>query len=274
MHRLRPLLLPTISGVLYFLSWIGFGIWPLALICFLPLLWSLRDATHKQAFLRGWWMGFVTHLGGYTWIIHLLTVFAFAPTWLAALGYLLICAAQGLLFGVMSLGLRWLGLRTSWPAAALLPIALTAAEFVYPLLFQSYTGVALMPVLPLAQIADLGGPLILSALQATVNGSFFDGLLAWREGRRARVIAMYGSLLCLAASGVYGFWRMVRVEAAENAAPHVRVGIAQPNVGEIDLHANPYLSVRTLWSQTAELHGRGADLVVWPEVGFNIRPIK
>jgi apolipoprotein N-acyltransferase len=66
---------------------------------------------------------------------------------------------------------------------------------------------------------------------------------------------------------------MVRVEAAENAAPHVRVGIAQPNVGEIDLHANPYLSVRTLWAQTAELHGRGADLVVWPEVGFNLRGV-
>src|SRR5260370_1542303 len=81
---------------------------------------------------------------------------------------------------------------------------------------------------------------------------------------------MYGSLLCLAASGAYGFWRMVRVEAAENAAPHVRVGIAQPNVGEIDLHANPYLSVRTLWSQTAELHGRAADLVVWPEGGFTL----
>ncbi len=273
MHRLRPLLLPTLSGVLYFLSWVGFGIWPLALVCFLPLLYSLRDATPRQALARGAWMGFVTHLGGYTWIIHTLSVFAFAPLPLAFLGYLALCAAQGLLFGVMAMALRWMWTRTGWPMAALLPITLTAVEFVYPLLFQSYTGVALMPVLPLAQIADLGGPLILSALQATVNGSFFDGLLAWREGRRARVIAMYGSLLCLAASGVYGFWRMVRVEAAENAAPHVRVGIAQPNVGEIDLHANPYLSVRTLWSQTAELHGRGADLVVWPEVGFNLRGV-
>jgi apolipoprotein N-acyltransferase len=218
-------------------------------------------------------MGFVTHLGGYTWIMHTLSVFAFAPLPLAFLGYLALCAAQGLLFGVMAMALRWSWTRTDWPMAALLPPTLTAVEFVYPLLFQSYTGVALMPVLPLAQIADLGGPLILSALQAAVNGSFFDGLLALREGRRARVIAMYGSLFFLAASGAYGFWRMVRVEAAENAAPHIRIGIAQPNVGEVELHANPYLSVRTLWSQTAELHGRGAELVVWPEVGFNLRGI-
>src|SRR6202012_1020017 len=96
--RVRPLLLPTLSGVLYFLSWIGFGIWPLAFVCFLPLLWSLRDVSLKQAFLRGWWMGFVTHLGGYPWLIHLLSVFAGAPWPLAFVGYLLVCAAQGLVF--------------------------------------------------------------------------------------------------------------------------------------------------------------------------------
>ena len=42
---------------------------------------------------------------------------------------------------------------------ALLPLALVATEFGYPLLFQSYTGVALMPVLPLVQIAEVGGTL-------------------------------------------------------------------------------------------------------------------
>src|SRR4051812_30567939 len=107
-ERLRPLLLPTVSGVLYFLSWIGFGIWPLAFVCFLPLLWSLRGATLKQAFLRGWWMGFVTHLGGYPWLIHLLKVFAGAPAPLAFVGYLLLCAAQGLLFAAVCWGIAWL----------------------------------------------------------------------------------------------------------------------------------------------------------------------
>ncbi|TMB05850.1 MAG: hypothetical protein E6J66_19730, partial [Deltaproteobacteria bacterium] len=162
---MRRLLLPTLSGVLYFLSWIGFGIWPLAFVCFVPLLWSLRDATPRRALWLGAWMGFVAHLGGYTWIMHVLQVFANAPLPLAFAGYLVLCAVQGLLFGVMSYVLVWVGRRTHWPAAALLPIALVAAEFGYPLLFQSYTGIALMPVLPLVQIAELGGTLILSSLQ-------------------------------------------------------------------------------------------------------------
>jgi apolipoprotein N-acyltransferase len=271
---MRRLLLPTLSGVLYFLSWIGFGIWPLAFVCFLPLLWELKDATPKQALKLGAWMGFVTHLGGYTWIMHVLKVFAFAPLPLAFLGYLLLCAAQGLLFGLMSLLLRWAWIRSGWRMAALLPVALVAAEFVFPLLFQSYTGVALMPILPMVQIADLGGPMLLSALQAVVNGAFFDAFLAWREGRPTPRWTLSASLIALAASGTYGFWRLVRVEEAQKAAPHLRIGIAQPNVGEAELHTNPYLSVRTLWGQTAELHGRGADLVVWPEVAFNVRPIK
>lgn len=264
-------MLPTLSGVLYFLSWIGFGIWPLAFVCLLPLLWSLREATPLQALKLGAWMGFVTHLGGYTWIMHLLSVFAFAPLPLAFGGYLLVCAAQGLLFGVFSMVLRWAWIRAPrWPLVALVPVALVATEAVYPLLFQSYTGVALMPLVPLIQIADLGGVLLLTALQALVNGALADLFI-----RRSRSAAwpLAAAALALVASTTYGLVRLRSVHQQEQAAPHLRVGLAQPNVGEIELHQNPYLSVRTLWEQTAELHVRGAELVVWPEVGYNVKPV-
>src|SRR2546428_10473727 len=130
---MRRLLLPTLSGVLYFLSWIGFGVWPLAFVCFVPLLWELRDATPRRALWLGAWMGFVTHLGGYTWIMHVLQVFANAPLPLAFAGYLGPCAAQGLLFGAMSYVLVWVGPRTRGPAAPSLPIALVAAGFAHSL---------------------------------------------------------------------------------------------------------------------------------------------
>src|SRR5258708_39982584 len=73
---MRRLLLPTLSGVLYFLSWIGFGIWPLAFVCFVPLLWALKEATPRRALWLGAWMGFVTHLGGDTWVLYVLPGFA------------------------------------------------------------------------------------------------------------------------------------------------------------------------------------------------------
>ena len=268
MRRLRSLALPTLSGVLYFVSWVGFGVWPLAFVCFAPLLFCLRDATPREALRRGAWFGFVAHLGGYTWVIHLLRVFAFAPLPLAFAGYIALCLVQGLLFGVFAWALRRSWTATRWPLAALLPLCLVATEFVYPLLFQSYTGVALMPLLPLVQVADLGGVLLLSALQATANGAIADLFLT----RRPWPVIAAG--LALAASTTYGLWRISRVDAREQGAPTRRIGIAQPNVGEIALHRNPYASVQALWADTAELHARGAEIVVWPEVGYNLRPVR
>ena len=274
----RAAALPTLSGVMYFLSWIGFGVWPLAFVCFLPLLWALKDATPKQALRIGAWMGFVTHLGGYTWIIHLLQAFAFLPWPIAFVVYALLCAAQGFLFGVLAWVLKRAQLATGWRLWALLPVALCAVEWIYPLIFQSYTGVALMPLLPLVQIADLGGALLLSALQAVVNGGLADLLLAGAapppgRPRPPAFLPAAAVLISLAAASAYGWSTMVRQQAREKAATTRKTGIAQPNVGEVELHQNPQASVQTLREQTAELHARGAELVVWPEVGFNTHAV-
>jgi apolipoprotein N-acyltransferase len=272
---IRAAALPTLSGVLYFLSWIGFGVWPLAFVCFLPLLWALREASLPRALALGAWMGFVTHLGGYTWIIHLLQVFAYLPLPLAVLGFLLLCAGQGLLFGVFALVLRFAWIRTAWPMAFLLPVALCATEFAYPLLFQSYTGVAMMPLRPIIQIADLGGPLLLTAVQAAINGAAADVML-WRTRTASRAPigpALAVSLLVFLCAG-YGAWRLNQVANREASAPHLRVGLSQPNIGERELHQNPQASVQTVRQHTAQLSKQGAQLVIWPEVAFNTRSVR
>src|SRR3954464_2509695 len=211
---LLSLLLPALSGVLYFVSWIGFGIWPLAFVCFVPQVLALRDANGKQALRRGLLFGFVTHLGGYVWIVHLLRTFAFFPLWLATLGYFVVCAAQGGLFAVFSWALRRTWTATGWPLTALLPLCLVATEFVYPLLFQSYTGVALMPAIQLVQIADLGGVLLLSALQGLVNRAFAHALLRATSLRRALVSLAVRSAI-VAAAFIYGVFRIRRIDARE-----------------------------------------------------------
>jgi apolipoprotein N-acyltransferase len=204
-----------------------------------------------------------------------------------------VCAFQGAILGVFAYVLRWAQLRSAWRLVVLVPVALCAVEWVYPLLFQSYTGVAMYPVLAMVQIADLGGVLLLSALQGAVNGAIADMVLWWRAPAEATAKAgtqapangspvapsrpplsslTLAAALC-AASSAYGLLRLRQVDALQKSAPSRKIGIAQPNVGELELHQNPQASVRTLWDQTAELHGRGADLVVWPEAGFNLRGI-
>src|SRR5258705_3045342 len=121
----------------------------------------------------------------------------------------------------MSFALVWVGRRPRWSAAALLPVVLVATEFAYPLLFQSYTGVALMPVLPLVQIADLGGPLLLSALPAVVNRALFETIEAWRNTGAAPIAAMTASLVAIVGSSAYGNARLLRLDLDEQIAPTI-----------------------------------------------------
>ena len=47
-------------------------------------------------------------------------------------------------------------------------------------------------------------------------------------------------------ASAYGFSRLVQMDDVQRNAEHVPVGLAQPNVGELELHQNPSASVRTL----------------------------
>src|SRR5262249_15635486 len=106
-------------------------------------------------------------------------------------------------------------------------------------------------------------------------GAVADWLL-WRSNRTGRipVFSSASALLLLAAAFVYGSWRIAGVEKLERQAKQVAVGLAQPNVGEVELHYNPRASVRILHEQTVSLYTRGAEVVIWPEVGFNTRPVR
>src|SRR2546430_15814827 len=102
--------------------------------------------------------------------------------------------------------------------------------FPYTTLFRS----ALMPAIQLVQVADLGGVLLLSALQGLVNGAIADALLLSTSVRRV-LFPLATATAILAVAFVYGMLRIRALEAREEAAPQVRVGIAQPDVGEIEL---------------------------------------
>ena len=244
-----------------------FGIWPLAFVCFVPLLWALRDATPRRALWLGAWMGFVTHLGGYTWIMHVLQVFANAPLPLAFAGYLVLCAVQGLLFGVMSYVLVWMGRRTHWPAAALLPIALVATEFGYPLLFQSYTGIALMPVLPLVQIASITGVYGVSFLVVWFSVSLaFAFLRVVRQPglRTGWLVELHPSLIVLLGITAFGVHRLRQPTEVDR---ELNVALIQPSIPQLLIwdhteDANRFNKIMDLSNLALAAK---PDLLIWPE---------
>jgi apolipoprotein N-acyltransferase len=274
-NKLLPIGLATLSGVLYFVGFIGFDQWYLAWICLAPLLLALRSArTAKGALFLGWWMGFVTHLGGYYWIVHLLQTFAYLALPLAVVGYLLLCIVQGALFGAFG-WLAWklhrrTGLALGWVAT----VAYVAVEFAFPLIFPSYLANALAWVPALTQIADLGGVLLVSGVMALCSAALAELVAARLEKRplpRALPVAALGAL---AFNLVYGQVRLRQMDERDAAAPKLKTAIVQANVGAGDKHLRAAEGIRRFVEMTDQaMQTPGLGLVVWPESAFNRKVI-
>jgi apolipoprotein N-acyltransferase len=111
---LLPWIAAVIGGILIFTGYVGFDQFYLEWICLVPVLWALRDATPRRAFLIGWLAGTVGHAGGFYWIVGMFQQFAGAPWPVGAAGLLLLAAANGALVATWSCALRFI----SRPAGA------------------------------------------------------------------------------------------------------------------------------------------------------------
>src|SRR5207244_1417195 len=84
-----------VSGLLYFLAFAGFDVWPLTFIAFVPLYLSLFGQTTKRAAWLGFLTGLAMNLGGFYWLLNMLKTFSGFPTALCLVFVVIICAYQG-----------------------------------------------------------------------------------------------------------------------------------------------------------------------------------
>ncbi len=268
---LVPFALAALSGVLYFVGFIGFDQWYLEWIAFAPLLLALRSAERfRRALALSWCMGFIAHLGGYFWVVHLLTTFANLPVPLAALGYALLCLAQSgvlALFGVLAWLLhRQAGFRLGLAA----PVALMAAEHIYPLIFQSYTANSQAWVPHLTGVLDLGGPLLLSGILALFSGAAAELAAALLEKRPLPRALPLAALAALLFDLGYSTLRTNQMDARDAAAPKLKTAVVQANIGAADKHLQSAAGIRRFRDMTDQAMAvPGVGLVVWPEGAFN-----
>ncbi|MDX2166636.1 MAG: apolipoprotein N-acyltransferase [Deltaproteobacteria bacterium] len=265
----RAVLLAALGGVLHFLGFVGFGIWPLALVCLVPL-WRGLDAARGRLWCAaglGAVFGWVSYAGGYLWIWRVVDVFLAGNVWLGGALWLADASWFALRYALYALAFVWLRRRGHGAALAGVP-TLLVVEWGYPLLFPVYLGHALGEWVLLLQISDLGGPLLLSALVALCNAAVFE---CWRRGRdgawQPGVVA--AALLVVAAAALYGARRMAVVDDAVARAPGLRVGIVQGNLGVQEKGMRAARDHARYLEQTRALLAAGpVDLVVWPETVY------
>lgn len=260
----------ALAGVLFFLGYVGVGIWPCALVAW-AVLWHaierVRDFRRTSA-LAGFVFGWMAHAGGYAWLWRLVDVFLGGDAALGAglwLAHSLWFASGYALYALLYRAARVRG--ASVAAAGIAP--LVVVEWLYPQLFPVHLGDAFIDRTYVVQLADLGGPLLVTALALLINAALFE-TSRWLVGTRHRPVGIWiWAIVALGGSSAYGALRMDVVEREMAGAPTLGVGIVQANFGVIEKRRDPDEVHRRHLEQTRELLAEGAlDLVVWPETVY------
>lgn len=272
--RLRPWALLAISAVMMFLGFAGFGIWPLAFFAIVPALFvfdpletrgGFARPGGKQLFFRALFFGYIGELGGFYWLTNTLVDFSGFPVVVCLLFASIFYLFQGLQF--VAIIALWTRARArGFSATPALVAAYLASEAVFPMLFEHYYGNAFHPVPVLMQIADLGGPMMCTALAMVVAGAIYDAGSTWTRERRLPKLWPGVAAASVIFAVVYGAVRIAQTDAMIASAPKLTVGVVQANMGLHEKWENPALGVRRHAEQTHTITERyDPDLVVWPE---------
>jgi len=263
--------LAMLGGVLYFLGWAGFGFWPLSLLCLVPLWGALElglGRTWRHTLAVAWLYGTVTCAGGYHWLVEFLDVFSGYGYAASALFWLIFSAYLGFNFAVYGLIYRALRLR-GWETSIVAIPVLLLIEWLYPSLFPTYLSNSLQHQTTVVQIADLGGPMLVTVVMALVNLSIYEATRWWPRRDRAPKLVWGLTAAAVALTVIYGTVRIAQVEAQMEAAPVLRLGVVQVNMGIFEKRAEAIEGHRRHLEQSRQLEEAGElDLIVWPESAY------
>lgn len=267
-----PWIAAIIGGILIFSGYAGFDQFYLEWICLVPVLWAIRGQRPVRAFWIGWLAGNVMNIGGFYWAIQMFRQFAGMPWPLAALGLLLLAAANGFLVAAWAWATRLITRNSGWSVAWIAPLVWTALEKFWPEIFPFYLGASQYQLPLMTQIADLTGILGVTFIVVYINSTLFAALELWVEKRR---IAARQLLLCagiLAAVLVYGLVRISTIDRQAAAAEKLTIGLVQTNRGAGDKRQDPESLLREHQELSRTLAARQPlDLIVWPEGVMRVR---
>jgi apolipoprotein N-acyltransferase len=176
---------------------------------------------------------------------------------------------QAVLFALIVLATRWIARGApGWAALLAFPLLTTASEFLFGLVSPHGSfgaiGAALVDVLPLLQLASLGG---LAALAFCAGLFAMTSALAIVQARAWRSLAVLGAAPILLAAA-FGFWRM-----SEPLDGQTRIALIaiDPISGRA---ADDTDRAEIVKAYTAEVRAleRGVDFVVLPEAVFSSSP--
>lgn len=273
--RLLPFGILLFSSVLMFLGFAGFGVWPLAFVGLIPALYVIDPVlgTHggfarpegRAFFGRAFFFGYIAYVGGFYWVEFTIRTFGGFPLALSSFFASAFWGFQGLQF-VFLLWLFQRARKHGYPATLVVVTAYLATEGFYPMLFEHYYGNAFYNVPLLAQVADLGGPEMCTALAMVVNGALYELLAARLQNKPMPRVGPSVAVGYVLFTLLYGAFRLSSEADRAAHAETIRIASIQANLGLFERFDDPFEGVHRHRRMSDALEQtEHPDLLVWPE---------
>ena len=255
-----------LTGVMTFMAFPtdlspDYNFWWLIWFSHVPILWWLSDKTPQQGFKWGYLTGIIINTGGYYWIAELIQTFGHLPMAVAILGLALHSLLVGLIWGVW--GYLICALSPKWGRLLVVPIAMMAAEYTLPRIFDAHMGDCQYPFVMIMQISDLLGVTVVTGLIYLFNMALCDALDGKYKGLKIATSLIMISL-------IYGGIRMSQVDEQMNQAQKLRIGMVEGDIGIFESEPRQKKRDHLLIQQnlSAQLEAQGAELIIWPESAY------
>jgi len=267
---LNRYVLAIFSGCLYALSNVGFGWWPLVFFYLVPLWLAIDSLNHQQlkkVAILGFAFGFSAYAVGFPWLLSLTDKFLGSGLVLGSilwLGLGIWFALSFTLYALLYRGLR----HINCPQIIAGTSPLILLEWCQVNLFPSYAGAALIAKPILAQTADLGGPLLLSAFVVVINSAVYAVYRWYTRKHNFPATQTFCSLLLIISVLIYGQVQSSFILDNEQEKP-LHIGAVQSNLvmlekDELSLRSHP----AHLKQSRDLLDKHKIDLLIWPETAY------
>ncbi len=261
--------LAAITGILFaitfFSKWFGIFGW----VCFVPLLYVLKDKNPRESFRLGMITGFFTNIISLYWLVGTLARFGGFPLPASILIIALFCLYSALQFGIFAYLISKLKLnkKICMKDALLICTIWVAAEYFFPVLFPFGIGNSQAFYLPIIQIVDLLGVKLLSFLIVFVNISIVYLIWFFKDRKKFPAPALLLSVLIFIILFAYGYMKIAESQKIVAESKKIKVGIVQANFDFFEKNPENEFFI-TERHQEMSKQIEDADLIVWPETAI------
>lgn len=267
----------VLSGILLFLSFPNFDLYPLAWVSLVPLLISLWEKDKFTAFKAGYLTGIIYFLGTLYWIYHSITYYGNVPFLLSIVIVFLLSLYLGLYVGLFSMAFSIKILKSKLPAVIIAPVFWVTLEFIRSYALTGFPwaslGYSQYKFLTLIQIADITGIYGISFIIVAFNAAIADLFLIRKREERMPLLTRFwinvgliALSLLLILTVAYGQLRLNQIRPGNV----VKVALIQGNIEQDKKWLPEYQTavMDTYKSLTLQALSYSPSMIIWPETAL------